>query len=292
MPLDLFAERRARPDAPKLALILGLSMQLPDWPEELLAPLAQRFDLLLPENRDLGLSPLAGPAIDPALAGLRLADAAADAGPPGASANDYSLDDMAGDLARLCDRENVQRLHLMGFSMGGMIAQRFALAWPERVASLTLISTSAEALAPPDPAMRDSLAELGWPASDEDAYVRQIQRDVTLFDSADWPADLDGAGDHARRLYRRSYRPAGCWRQLRAIQRDGDWCDRARRLRRPALWIHGTEDPCIPLAQGRRMADAIPGCRRLEIPGWGHDLPGPLMGRLADAILGQAEANP
>ena len=279
--LALAYEVRGDPDASPLVLVMGLGMPLVLWPDALVDGLAQHgFRVVSFDNRDCGHSEKLprGPrpnlplAIGRAL--LRLKVRAP-----------YTLDDMAKDVVGLLDALGIARAHLVGVSLGGMIAQVMAVRFPDRVTSLTSIMASSG----------NPRVSLGKPAAIRVLLRRPDTRDVEaviahlvdVFGVIGSPAH---ATDPAvlrvlcERVARRGYYPAGTARQLLALLAAGDRRRDLASVRAPTLVIHGTRDPLLPVAAGRDTARHIPGARLLEIEDMGHDLPPALTPRIVDAI--------
>lgn len=264
-------------DAPVLVLLAGLGAQRHWWPPGLVALLAEEHRVVLPDNRDVGGSPrmdhlgLAGAGLEALQRGEQLE-------PP------YTLADMAGDVIALLDHLEVDRAHVVGASMGGMVAQHAALAWPDRIVSLTTImSTTGGADIPAgDPEVLAMLLDTP-PTHSEDAYVEasvaasRMSANSPLFDEED-----------ARRRHRLSYRaglnPAASGRQLLATLLDGDRTDRLAGLDVPTLVIHGEVDPMLHVEAAHATAAAIPGAQLLVLPDVGHELPRAIHREVADAI--------
>jgi pimeloyl-ACP methyl ester carboxylesterase len=267
-------------DAP-LLLVMGLGMQLIHWDLELCEQLAQRGFLVIRfDNRDSGRSTKVDapvPNLMRAMAGLRI-DAP------------YLLDDMAADAFGLLDHLGIQAAHVVGASLGGMIAQTMAIERPERVLSLTsLMSTTGERRAG-RPKLRVWSVLTRRAPRDKDAYVEYFARVFRMIGSKDFPPeDEDRIREVAAATYERGHHPAGTGRQLAAIMASGDRTERLRELRVPTTVIHGSADPLVPFRGGRATARAIPGARLIEIPGMGHDLPRPVWPQLIDAIAETAE---
>jgi pimeloyl-ACP methyl ester carboxylesterase len=255
--IDIAYESFGSPDGRPLLLVMGLGAQLIQWDEELCRLLAEqghhvvRFD-----NRDAGLSTHFHDAGVPAR------------GEPAP----YLLDDMADDAAGLMDALGWSAAHVVGASMGGMIAQTLAIRHPERVLSLTsIMSTPGPGVAPPTEAAMGAL--LSRPPSDRDAVMDQAVVTWTVIGSPGYELDRELIRVRAGLAYDRCFDPAGTGRQLAAINASGDRTEALATVRVPALVLHGEEDPLIPVVGGRATAAAIPGARLVTYPGMGHDLP-------------------
>lgn len=265
------------PAAPALVLIMGLATQMIAWREPFCQLLADRgFHVIRFDNRDIGLSTLieGGPRPD-LLAAL---------GGDTSSAS-YTLDDMADDTAALMDGLRIDAAHVVGASMGGMVAQALAIRHPQRVLSLTSImsTTGDQAVGQPTP---EALALILQPApADRDAAV---ERSVELFRVVGSEGELfdeEGVRDIAARSWDRSHSREGVARQLLAIVASGDRTEGLRHVTAPALVIHGDADGLVTPDGGAATAAAIPGARLLTFPRMGHDLPRQLWPEFVDAIV-------
>jgi pimeloyl-ACP methyl ester carboxylesterase len=258
-----------------LLLVMGLGMQLIHWDRELCDRLAERgFWVIRFDNRDAGLSTKVDapvPDVRRAMLGLRV-------GAP------YLLSDMAEDAAGLLDHLGVEAAHVVGASMGGMIAQELALRHPERVLSLTsIMSTTGERRAG-RPKLRVMSTLMRRAPHDRQGFIDHFVRLFRLIGSRGYPYDEERIRELAAATYERDHDPAGTGRQLAAILASGDRTERLRSLRLPVTVIHGREDPLVPLRGGKATARAVEGARLIEIPGMGHDLPQPVWPTVIDAI--------
>jgi len=274
-------------DDPPLLLVSGLGTQLLSWDDGLCALLADagryviRFD-----NRDAGLStsfddhPVDLPAVFGAMAD---GDASA-----ARALVPYTLGDMALDAVELLDALGIGRAHVVGASMGGMIAQTMAIEHPDRVLTLTsIMSTTGE------PAYGRSTREarevLLRPAPTErEAYIEDSVRSLVWHSKR--YADPDEVRDLAARSFDRSFRPAGTARQLAAVTVGGSRADGLRSLAVPTLVIHGLDDTLIEPSGGERTAELVPGAELLLVPDMGHDRPRPLWPVLVEAIVAHTTA--
>ncbi|WP_133366641.1 alpha/beta fold hydrolase [Qipengyuania sediminis] len=285
--ITLEYEDNGAPAAPPLLLIMGLGAQLTLWPMELVEALAERgFRVIRFDNRDIGLSHKLEGAKAPGMVRHILAKRL------GLNPRvPYTLADMAADAAGLLDALGIARAHIVGASMGGMIAQHIAFSHPEKVASLTsIMSTSGNPRLPQ--ARREALKVLTKrPASLEEAVL--VEHGVRIgrtIGSPGFPADERRLRAATAANVRRSVYPQGMPRQLAAIIDDGDRRARLARVQAPTLVIHGEADPLVPVEGGRDTAAHIPGAKLKTIPGMGHDLPLELVDEIADAIAGHARA--
>ena len=267
----------ARDTRPVVLLIMGLGMQLVAWPPAMLQGLDDAgYRVIRFDNRDIGLSQHLDHLGKPNLlwAGLkhRLGWRIR---PP------YSLHDMAADSVGVLDAQGVAKAHVVGVSMGGMIAQRVALAAPERVASLTSIMSSSGArdLPQADPRMMRILFSRPVNAS-RDAIVAHYLRLYQAIGSPGFPTE---EAELLRRIglaVDRSYHPAGTLRQMTAIAADTTRAKDLFQLGKPTLVLHGHADPLVPLAHGQDTARRIPGAQFAGIEGMGHDLAQGVVDRL------------
>jgi pimeloyl-ACP methyl ester carboxylesterase len=197
----------------------------------------------------------------------------------------YGLTDMASDVVGLMDALDIDHAHIVGVSMGGMIAQIVAAEYPERVKSLvSLMSTSGDpALPGPAPRVLQGLLR-PRPLRDPERGIAQTADFLRLIGSPGFPPNEAELRAKVERAVRRSYCPDGWARQLIAVQSAGSRAQALGRIRAPTLLMHGADDPLIPVAAGRHTAANIPGSRLKIIPGWGHDLPDALLPRLVAEI--------
>ena len=279
--IDIECESFGATDAPAVLLIMGLGAQLTRWPAAFVDGLVDRgYRVIRYDNRDVGLSTKFETAGVPnlrrimaaALIGLR-------------ARVPYSLADMADDAAGVLDALGIARAHIMGASMGGMIAQRFVAAYPERVLSLTsIMSTTGNRRLPR--ASREAMAVLTNRPRNADAatLIAHGVKAAQTIGSPGYPTDPDVLAEHVRSDAARMTYPAGFTRQVAAIMTDGDRRRILARIVAPTLVIHGAADPLVPVEGGRDTAASIPGATFLEIPGMGHDLPAALIPTVLDAF--------
>lgn len=255
-----------RDSDPALLLIMGLGGQLIDWPDEVLLGLCrQGFRVIRFDNRDVGLSswdeevPQASLTYGVLRHRLGLSVSAP-----------YALRDMARDTLALMERLQVPRFHVLGVSMGGMIAQHMADLAPERVQSLTLVMTSSGALGLPGPseALLKLLARRG-----ADSREMAIERQVELLAALGSPqvdADREQLRRQAAAAYDRAFNPEGVKRQILALLAEPSRVELLRRLRLPTLVVHGTADPLLPAMHGVHVAAHVQGSELRLIPGLAH----------------------
>jgi len=267
---------------PVILLIMGLGMQLIAWPAEFVQALVDAgFRVIRHDNRDIGLSQ----GFDEAGTGSVIWQSVRQRlGLPVSSA--YSLQDMADDALGVLDALGVERAHVMGASMGGMIAQRLAASAPRRMVSLVSVMSSSGARNLPGPRADVTAALLRRPASrTEAALVEHSLRLARLISSPAYARDERSQADRIVLALRRAHRPAGVVRQMLAIGADGGRAEVLSRIESPSLVLHGEADPLVPIACGKDTARRIRGARFIGIPGMGHDLPPPVIEILLQHIV-------
>ena len=280
--LELECEVRGAAGAPPVLLIMGLGMQLTAWPDDLLTALVdQGLRPITFDNRDIGLSSKLDASGVPNLltAGLRNMLGLPIRAP-------YLIADMARDASGLLDALGVDRCHVVGVSMGGMIAQQLAAMQPARVRSLTLIMTTSGARYLPGPTARARRALLSRPKRPHDVESRidHAMGIWRMIGSPGYPVADEVLRAKVDRSVRRSYHPPGVARQLVAVVASGDRSPLLGKIVAPTLVLHGREDPLVPLACGQDLAQKISGARIEVIDGMGHDLPLPLLADFAGRI--------
>jgi pimeloyl-ACP methyl ester carboxylesterase len=265
---------------PPLLLIMGLGMQLIHWDRELCELLAERgFRVIRFDNRDSGLSTKIRAPV-PNL--MRLM-----AGVP--TRVPYLLDDMAMDTLGLLDHLGIERAHVAGASLGGMIAQTMAIREPRRVLSLASMMSSTGDRRVGTPKLRVWSVLMRRAPQDREAYIAYFVRVFRMIGSPAYPQPDQRIRERAAATYDRCHYPAGTARQLAATLASGSRTAALRELDLPTVVIHGEADPLIPLRAGRATAKAIPGAELITIPGMGHDLPRELWPTFVAAIAKNAE---
>jgi pimeloyl-ACP methyl ester carboxylesterase len=270
---------------PALLCVCGFTSQLISWRPGYIEQLAaQGLFVIQFDNRDVGLSSkLDGQRVSPAavLSAMRAGEPV----PP----VPYTLSDMAADGIGLLDHLGIERAHVVGNSMGGMIVQTMAIEHPERIASATsIMSTTGESQYGQATAeARDAL--LRPPQTDREAYIADSVTSML------WASKKYGAPDQLRQVaaeqYDRCFYPEGATRQLAAIYASGDRRAGLEELRVPMLVIHGRDDTLIAPSGGERTAELVPGSKYLLLADMGHDMPEPLWPVLADAIGSHARTS-
>ena len=277
--IELAYESFGDPDDPTLLLVMGLGMQMLGWDEEFCELLAAHgYRVIRYDNRDVGLSTKVGRGRPNVIAGA-----------VGLGKSHYDLGDMAADAVGLLDHLGVERAHVVGASMGGMIAQTLAARHQERVASLcSIMSGPGGRSVSTLPRMSVIGTLLAVPPSEREAYAEHV---ATLFERIGSPGfDHDHERLRRRALvsYDRCFHPAGAGHQLMAIMATGNRSGELRDIRCPTLIVHGRDDKLVPAAGGKAVAKAIPGARLELIEGMGHDLPEDLWPRFAEMIAENA----
>lgn len=261
-PVRLYHESFGSPDDPTLVLVNGLGNQCLSFREEMCLSFVEAgFRVVRFDNRDVGQS---------------------SDGPEG-----YTLSDMASDVIAVVDHLGVDRFHVMGFSLGGMIVQTLAIEWASRLLSATSVMSTTgdpDVGRPSDEARRLLLT----PGSTD----RREAIDAHLSGQRVWGSpglvEWDIQEDLAGRLFDRACRPAGVARQYHAARRDGSRAARLASVKVPFLVIHGTADTLIDISGGRRTAEAVPTARFVEIAGMGHDYPSAIWPRLVAEFVSVA----
>ncbi len=272
---------------PAVLLIMGLGMQLVAWPQTLVDALVDAgFRVIRMDNRDIGLSQHFDQLGKPNLLwagikyrlGLRTR-------PP------YTLEDMANDALGVLDALGVARAHVVGASMGGMVAQRVAIAAPSRVLSLTSIMSSSGARGLPQTSPELTRVLLQRPDSSEPEAV--VDHYVRLFKAIGSPGFPTPEFDMRERIMRgvvRSYHPGGTQRQMLAIIADITRAAQLSRITSPTLVLHGRADPLVPYAHGEDTARRIAGAQLVGFDGMGHDLPPEPVAQMLDVMIPHMQA--
>jgi pimeloyl-ACP methyl ester carboxylesterase len=273
--VELCYETFGDPADPALLLTMGLATQMLGWHEEFCAELAARgFHVIRYDNRDVGRSQWMNGKVPSTYQLLRRNKRAAS----------YTLADMAGDAIGLLDHLGIDTAHVVGASMGGMIAQTIAALYPDRVLSLASIMSNTGARWSGQPTLKMYRVLLKAPPRDRAGYVEHAVRVFSTIGSPGFERDDDDLRRIAGMSFDRGINAAGTARQLAAIIASGDRTPLLRTITVPTLVIHGNADRLVRPSGGRATARAIPGARLLMIEGMGHDLPRVIWPRLLDAI--------
>jgi len=279
--LEICFETFGSAEDPALLLVMGLGTQMIAWPVAFCQQLADRgFYVIRYDNRDVGRSTHMRQYRPPTIRQLLLRDK---------SAAKYSLADMAADGMGLLDHLGIERAHVAGASMGGMIAQTMAVRYPDRVLSLASIMSNTGHRWKGTPGLRVYPIFLRRPSPDREGAVESTVSVFKLIGSPGFPFDEEETRKGAELSYERGYNPAGTGRQLAAILAAGDRTAELRGISAPTVVIHGTRDRMVRPSGGRATAAAIPGARLVTIRGMGHDLPRGAWDRMVDAIVANAQ---
>lgn len=268
---DTFGSASARP----LVLVMGVGAQMITWREDFCAALAERgFFVVRFDNRDVGASTHLHDAPWPDFPAVLAGDH---------SSVSYRLEDMAADTVGLLDALGLKAAHVVGASMGGMIAQTLAIRHPERVLSLTsMMSTPWVGIGAPTDEARAVLFSPP-PTTREEAIERSVAVHRVI-GSPGYPFDEAWQRELAGRAWDRGLDPAGVARQLLAIYASGDRTGELAQVRAPALVVHGEVDPVVQLVGGKATAAALPDAELLVLPGMGHNLPQAVWPLVIDAV--------
>ncbi len=279
--LDIVCERLGDPAAPAVLLIMGLGGQLVMWPDELCQQLiGAGFQVIRFDNRDIGLSSKLDAHGVPNIPQLVLRRSL---GLPARAP--YRLDDMASDSLGLLDALGIASAHVVGVSMGGMIAQILAARQPERVLSLAAIMTSSGHPLLPGPSLKLRLRLIRPRSADPEIALQDSIRTFQLIGSPGYPQSAEELRPKLARQMQRNVHPPGVVRQLAAIIASGSRARLLQSVRAPTLILHGRDDPLVPVAAAHDLARRIPHARCEIIDGMGHDLPPALLPRIGDELL-------
>jgi len=273
--IDICYEIFGDPAAEPLLLIMGLGAQMIHWDDDFCRQLAARgFRVIRFDNRDIGKSShMSGGKRLTAFELLKLRFLKIPVAAP------YRLIDMAKDTVGLMDTLGIKSAHLVGASMGGMIAQEIAISFPQRVRSLTSIMSTTGNPKMPQPTREAAAVLMAPPPATKEEYFVRFANTWKVLRVGSFP---DPA--RAARTYERGLNPAGVGRQLRAVLASGSRKERLRQVKAPTLVIHGTVDPLVRPEGGKDTAASISGAKLLMIEGMGHALPIPMWPQIIDAI--------
>ncbi|HKH18738.1 MAG TPA: alpha/beta fold hydrolase [Solirubrobacteraceae bacterium] len=268
-------------DDPAMLLVMGLGTQMVAWPEGFCRRLVEHgLFVIRYDNRDTGRSTHMRGLRPPTLRQLLLRDK---------SAARYSLADMAADGIGLLDHLGIERAHVVGASMGGMIAQTMAARHPDRVLSLGSIMSNTGHRWKGTPGLRIYPIFIRRPATNREGAIESAVSVFRLIGSPGFPFEEEETRRAAELSYERGYNPAGTGRQLAAILAAGDRTSELRGITAPTVVIHGTKDKMVRPSGARATAAAIPGARLVMIAGMGHDLPRGAWERIVGAIVDNAQ---
>lgn len=287
--VELYYEELGDPAAPPVLLIMGVGAQLPMWPDGFCELLVRRgYRVIRYDHRDIGLSTkLHGRRADGSVY-ARVARYVVGRRSP----VPYTLVDMAEDAAKLLDHLGIARAHVVGTSMGGMIAQILAGSHPDRVASLGLLMTSPSTAFSALPRWRVIKLAFDPPAPDAPLEVRVAHeaRNVAVINGPNFLPSDEQLRARVAALAARSDYPQGGLRQFDAILGTGSLVSFARSIVAPTVIVHGSDDPMVRIRNGRRLARIIPNARFVVVDGMGHDLPAPVWRAVTDALAENIQA--
>ncbi|WP_286416623.1 esterase EstB [Acinetobacter towneri] len=269
--IELHVEIGGKTEDPPILLIMGLGAQMLYWPDFFCKSLIdQGYRVIRYDNRDIGLSSKIrhkGPRLNTYKMMGRFSLGLQNQGAP------YNLYDMAEDAALLLERLGIEKTDVIGASMGGMIAQILAAKYSDKVNNLGLLFTSNNQpfLPPPFPKQLFSLLERPK-SQDENGIVDHSLKLFKVIGSPGYVNQLE-AMQTARKLYQRSYYPAGVLQQFLAILCTGSLLQLDKQIQQPTLVVHGSQDRLLPPGHGKAVAKAIPGAKFELIKGMGHDIP-------------------
>jgi pimeloyl-ACP methyl ester carboxylesterase len=279
--LELEYETFGDPTDPPLVLIMGLSAQMTTWPEGFCNLLAEQgYHVIRFDNRDIGLSTYFDdlPKVDlPAVLGGDFTTAP------------YRLSDFADDTVGLLDALGIAKAHIVGASMGGMIAQQLTIDHPDRVRSLcSIMSTTGDRKV--GQSTEAAMAVLLRPAAgDRETIIANAVAGRKVIGSPGYPTSNEELIAGATAAHDRAFHPAGVLRQMAAVVASPDRTEGLHKVTVPTTVIHGGDDPLVNVSGGEATATAVPGASLLIIPGMGHDLPTALWSKIADAIVANAQ---
>ncbi|MGW2657541.1 alpha/beta fold hydrolase [Streptomyces sp. NPDC001478] len=270
------------PEDPPVLLVMGFGAQMLAWHEDFCQALADRGRYVIRyDNRDCGLSTKFDE--HPVDVAAFIATVTSGDLPAALAMMPYRLHDMADDGLGLLTALGIERAHVVGASMGGMIAQTMAIASPERVLTLTSMMSSTGESAYGQAAPEAQAVLFSPKPADRDGYVAAAEKDLVW--ASKRYGDPAALRDLAAASHDRSYYPAGIGRQLGAMILSGSRADALRELRVPTLVVHGLDDTLIAPSGGERTAELVPGARLLLVPDMGHDRPRELWPVLLDAVV-------
>jgi pimeloyl-ACP methyl ester carboxylesterase len=284
--IELVYDTFGEPEAPPMLLIMGLGCQMIDWKDDFCTMLTGRgFRVIRFDNRDVGQSTVFDEAGHPDV------NAMVEAMQRGETVETpYLMSDLLADTIGLLDALGIEKTHVVGLSMGGMIAQLIAAHHPERVLTVTSIMSSTG-----EPGLPTATPE-AWecvtaPIETElEPFIEQYIHKWEVYSGPGYPIDPDLARDHATRLFGRGIHPAGRDRQLAGILASGSRKEALAAATAPALVIHGDSDPLVPVEGGIATANAIEGAELIVFKGMGHDLAKGLWPEVIEAITRHAGA--
>ncbi|MBK7724690.1 MAG: alpha/beta hydrolase [Dehalococcoidia bacterium] len=282
--IEICYDTFGQPVNPALLLVMGLGGQMTAWEPDFCEALANAgFHVIRFDNRDTGLSTKMESAPPPDIGKAMTGDM---------SSASYTLWDMADDAVGLLDHLHLERAHIVGASMGGMIVQAIAIRHPHRVISMTSImsTTGNPNVGQATPAAMTAL--MAPPATSRDEAIERGKQSARIVGSPGYPAGDEVVAARIARDFDRCFYPIGVARQMLAVMATGDRSEALNTVTAPTLVIHGEDDPLVTLSGGQATAAAIPGARLVTFPGMGHDLPASLRAKFVEVITGHAASVP
>ncbi|MBK6562249.1 MAG: alpha/beta hydrolase [Dehalococcoidia bacterium] len=282
--IEICYDTFGQPANPALLLVMGLGGQMTAWEPDFCEALANAgFHVIRFDNRDTGLSTKMESAPPPDIGKAMTGDM---------SSASYTLWDMADDAVGLLDHLQLERAHIVGASMGGMIVQAIAIRHPHRVISMTSImsTTGNPNVGQATPAAMTAL--MAPPATSRDEAIERGKQSARIVGSPGYPAGDEVVAARIARDFDRCFYPIGVARQMLAVMATGDRSEALNTVTAPTLVIHGEDDPLVTLSGGQATAAAIPGARLVTFPGMGHDLPASLRAKFVEVIAGHAASVP
>ena len=282
--IEICYDTFGQPVNPALLLVMGLGGQMTAWEPDFCDALANAgFHVIRFDNRDTGLSTKMESAPTPDIGKAMTGDM---------SSASYTLWDMADDAVGLLDHLQLERAHIVGASMGGMIVQAIAIRHPHRVISMTSImsTTGNPNVGQATPAAMTAL--MAPPATSRDEAIERGKQSARIVGSPGYPSGDEVVAARIARDFDRCFYPIGVARQMLAVMATGDRSEALNTVTAPTLVIHGEDDPLVTLSGGQATAAAIPGARLVTFPGMGHDLPASLRAKFVEVIAGHAASVP
>jgi pimeloyl-ACP methyl ester carboxylesterase len=278
--VELCYEELGSPDGEPMLMVMGLATQMIGWHEDFCAELGERgFRVIRYDNRDVGRSTRMEAAGVPGTAAMMV----------GLGEPAYTLTDLAGDGVGLLDALEIDSAHVVGASMGGMIAQTMAIEHPGRVRSLASIMSGTGSRMTRMPRLRALGTLLRAAPNDREGFVEHAVKTFKTIGSPGFETDEDRLREAAGLSFDRGRYPQGIARQMHAVTASPSRDRRLRQVRAPTVVIHGDKDPLVRFAGGKATAKAVPDARLVVIEGMGHDLPRGAWPQIIGAVAENAE---
>ena len=283
--VDLCYDTFGDPHNPAMLLVMGLGSQMIRWLDVFCEQLAANgYFVIRFDNRDVGKSTKFEEAGIPNIMSMLL-----EVQQGKAVSAPYTLADMAKDAVGLLDVLKINVAHVVGVSLGGMIAQTMTINYPDRVQTLTSIMSSTGNPDLPQPKPEAQMMLLQAPPSDRDEYIEYTVKRQQVLSGPHYPLDEVNVRDLAARTFDRSVYPQGTARQLAAILASGSRKDALKKVQTPTLVIHGDADPLVPIEGGKDTAASVPGAQLVIIKGMGHDIPPKVAPKIIELITKHAK---